>query len=117
MSFDDPFAGVEETPESPQKRPKRTKTGRFDQPMSITRREAYKATGTGKSAMHGRYYQLTTRLPLEVVDELRAWAGDLNMSQQDVQRYCIYRGLQALTQGERPEVEEVVIQKRLKRPD
>lgn len=39
------------------------------------------------------------------------------MAQQDLQRYCFYRGLQALEQGDRPEVEEVVVRKKLKPPE
>jgi hypothetical protein len=113
MSFDDPFAGVE-----PQKsQPGSRKKDKFDRPLDVSRRDAYKATGTGGSAMHGEYYQLTTRLPLEVVEQVREWASYLNMTQQDLQRYCFYRGLQALTEGERPEVEEVVVRKKLKPPE
>lgn len=116
MSFDDPFAGVE--PQQPAKPPaRRGKKNQFDQPLDISRRDAYKATGTGSSAMHGEYYQLTTRLPLDLVEQVRAWATDLRMTQQDLQRYCFYRGLQALLEGERPEVEEVIVRKKLKPPE
>lgn len=116
MSFDDPFADIE--PEKPKKpKPRRRKQEKFDRPLAVSRREASKATGSGGSAMHGDYYQLTTRLPIELVEEVREWAADLKMTQQDVQRYCFYRGLQALTEGERPEVEEVVVRKRLKPPE
>jgi hypothetical protein len=116
MSFDDPFAGVE--PQKPKKsQPRGGKKDKFDRPLEVSRREAYKATGTGGSAMHGEYYQLTTRLPLDVVEQVREWASYLKMTQQDLQRYCFYRGLQALTEGERPEVEEVVIRKKLKPPE
>lgn len=116
MSFDDPFAGVE--PQQLKKSQRRSgKKDKFDQPLDVSRRDAYKATGTGGSAMHGEYYQLTTRLPLDVVDQVREWAAGLKMSQQDLQRYCFYRGLQALADGERPEVEEVVVRKKLKPPE
>ena len=96
--------------------PRLTPANKFDQPLEVTRRDVYQATGTGKSVMHGQLYQLTTRLPLEVVEEIRQWAADLGMTQQDVQRYCFYRGLQALSTGERPEFEEVVIRRKLKPP-
>ncbi len=117
MAYDDPFADLE--PEAPKKpKPKRAgRKGKFDRPLEISRREVYKATGTGGSVMHGRQYQLTTRLPPEVVDQIRAWAADLGMTQQDLQRYCFYRGLQSLEEGERPEFEEVVVRKRLKPPE
>ncbi len=116
MSFDDPFAGVE--PQKPTKpTARRGKKIQFDQSLDISRRDAYKATGTGSSAMHGEYYQLTTRLPLDIVEQVRTWATELRMTQQDLQRYCFYRGLQALTEGERPEVEEVVVRKKLKPPE
>jgi hypothetical protein len=116
MSFDDPFAGVE--PQKPKPSPSGSrKKDKFDQPLSVSRRDAYKATGTGGSAMHGDYYQLTTRLTLEVVEQVREWATNLKMTQQDLQRYCFYRGLQALAEGERPEVEEVVVRKKLKPPE
>jgi hypothetical protein len=117
MSFEDPFANVD-TAASPSKKETKsqakTKKGQFDQPLSVSRRDAYKATGTGSSAMHGTHYQLTTRLPFEIVDELREWAAKMGMTQQDLQRYCFYRGLQALEEGERPEFEEVVVTKKLK---
>ena len=116
MSFDDPFAGVD--PQDPKKKkPRPTKKENFDRPLDVSRREAFKATGTGGSAMHGDYYQLTTRLPLDIVEEIRAWAASLNMTQQDVQRYCFYRGLIALGEGERPEFEEVVVRKKLIPPE
>ncbi|MFZ0543857.1 MAG: hypothetical protein WAM60_00370 [Candidatus Promineifilaceae bacterium] len=116
MSFDDPFANIE--PQKPKKsQPRSKKKDQFDRPLAVSRREAYKATGTGGSAMHGEYYQLTTRLPLELVDQIREWASGLNMTQQDLQRYCFYRGLQALDEGERPEFEEVVVRKKLKAPE
>lgn len=116
MSFDDPFAGLEEGQEKP-KRSRPTPLEKFEQPIDVSKRDVYKATGTGGSVMHGRLYQLTTRLPLEVVDEVRQWAADLGMTQQDVQRYCFYRGLQALGEGEQPEFEEVVVRRKLKLPD
>ncbi len=116
MSFDDPFAGIE--PQKPKKpQPRKRKQGEFDRSLNVSRRDAYKATGTGGSVMHGEYYQLTTRLPMDVVEQVREWAADLKMTQQDVQRYCFYRGLQALVEGERPEVEEVVVRKKLKPPE
>jgi hypothetical protein len=117
MSFNDPFANMGDEEEKSEKpRPRPTPANKFDQPLEVTRRDVYRATGTGKSVMHGQLYQLTTRLPLEVVEEIRQWAADLGMTQQDVQRYCFYRGLQALSNGERPEFEEVVIRRKLKPP-
>lgn len=116
MSYDDPFAGVE--PQQPKKASARSKKKEpYDRPIDVTRRDAYKATGTGGSAMHGEYYQLTTRLPLDVVEQVRTWASDLKMTQQDLQRYCFYRGLQALEEGETPEFEEVIVRKKLKPPE
>ena len=38
----------------------------------------------------------TTRIDPDVVEQLREWADRLNMTQQDLQRYCFYRGLEAL---------------------
>ena len=118
MSFEDPFANLDddqdEAPKKPRRRP--TPVDKFDQPLEVNRRDTYRATGTGGSVMHGQMYQLTTRLPLEVVDEIRQWASDLGMTQQDLQRYCFYRGLEALSDGERPEFEEVVVRRKLKPP-
>ncbi len=112
MSFKDPFAGLDNEP----KKPKKGKP-EFDRAIKgVSRRDAIMATGQGKSTHHGQYYQLTTRLPLELVDEIREWAATLQMTQQDLQRYCFYRGLEALKQGERPAVEEVVVRKRFVPP-
>ena len=119
MSFEDPFAGIEQ--KLPEKTVKKKKTpaktkSTFQAPLAVSRQDALKATGTGKGIMHGKLYQLTTRIPIDVVDELREWAAQLGMTQQDLQRYCFYRGLDALKTGERPEFEEVLIQRKLKRP-
>lgn len=118
MPFDDPFANLDpadaKPSAKPSAKPRPTPKGKFDKPLVVSRQEAYKATGSGGSVMHGRHYQLTSRLPMEIVDQLRDWAEKLGMSQQDLQRYCFYRGLQALEDGERPEFEEVVVRKRLK---
>lgn len=46
-------------------------------------------------------------LLLDIVEQVRTWATELRLTQQDLQRYCFYRGLQALTEGGRPEVEKV----------
>jgi hypothetical protein len=119
-SYDDPFSDLDASEqEDEQKKPKSRPTKRedFEQPIELQRRDAARATGRGESVYHGNYYQLTTRLPEGLVDEIRRWAADLNMTQQDVQRYCFYRGLEALEEGERPEFEEVVVQKKLKRPE
>jgi hypothetical protein len=119
MSFEDPFAGIESKPVEKKvggrKMPAK-KTDTFQAPLAVTRQDAIKATGVGKGIMHGKQYQLTTRIPIEVVDELREWAANLGMTQQDLQRYCFYRGLEALEAGERPEFEEVLVQRKLKRP-
>lgn len=122
MSFDDPFSALEPEEEKEKERKKPTprrasKKDRFERPIDVSRKDVYKATGTGGSVMHGNYYQLTTRIDPDVVEQLREWAVRLNMTQQDLQRYCFYRGLEALEEGERPEFEEVVVKKKLKRPD
>ena len=116
MTFKDPFANIEPS-KKPTSAENSRKKGEFDTAIKgVSRREASKATGRGKSTMHGKNYQLTTRVPLDLVDELREWAAELGMTQQDLQRYCFYRGLQALKEDERPEVEEVVIRKRFVPP-
>ena len=123
MSFDDPFSALEpeEEKEKEKKKPASrrasSKKDRFERPIDVSRKDVYKATGTGGSVMHGNYYQLTTRIDPDVVEQLREWADRLNMTQQDLQRYCFYRGLEALEEGERPEFEEVIVKKKLKRPD
>lgn len=122
--YGDPFEGMESEKdvesEKSETKPKRIprKKGVFDESIkNVSRKDAAKATGKGASTMHGEYYQLTTRLPMEVVEEIREWASDLGMTQQDLQRYCFYRGLQSLNDGERPEFEEVVIRRKLKSPN
>jgi len=119
MSFDDPFSGLDpsEEEEKPKSRRAPTKKERFERPIDVSRKDVYKATGAGGSVMHGNYYQLTTRIHPDVVEELRNWADRLNMTQQDLQRYCFYRGIEALEEGERPEFEEVIVKRKLTRPD
>ncbi len=118
MAFDDPFAGIESPKEKPSRlsSPRHEKGKQFEQPLDISKRDVYKATGTGGSVMHGNYYQLTTRLQMKFVEQIKEWASALNMTQQDLQRWCFYRGLQALEEGERPEFEEVIVQNKLKPP-
>lgn len=114
MSFDDPFATLQSEPEKKETPQSKSKKGKFDAPLTVSRREVYQATGTGQSAMHGTQYQLTTRVSFELLDELKEWATKLGMTQQDLQRYCFYRGIQSLEEGERPEFEDVVVTKKLK---
>lgn len=82
------------------------------QPASVR-----KATGRGKGR---KKYQLTTKIPGEIADDVMAaikhWADELAMYQNDVQVYALLRGLQALAEGERPEMEEVEVKKTPKLP-
>ncbi|MCP4425127.1 MAG: hypothetical protein GY803_11585 [Chloroflexi bacterium] len=56
---------------------------------------------------HGKYRQITMRLRPEVAREMEDWATRLNVSKAALQRYVIWRGLQALEDGERPETTRV----------
>ncbi len=116
MSFDDPFSTLQPTLEKKEAPRSKSKKDKFDAPLVVSRREVYQATGTGQSAMHGTQYQLTTRVSFELLDLLKEWAAKLGVTQQDLQRYCFYRGIQSLEEGERPEFEEVVVTKKLKQP-
>ena len=118
MGYNDPFADVEPTqPRRQQNRHSGRRDDGYDQPLDdVSRKDVAKATGTGGSVMHGTKYQLTTRIPLELLEAIREWAAFLETTQQDLQRYCFYRGLLALEEGERPEFEEVVVRKKLKPP-
>ena len=109
MSFDDPFANIEDEPKKGKKKPKK-KTD-FAQPLDVDKTAVNRATGRGKSIKHGSYVQMTFRIPEEDVESIKEWAKYLGMSQEDVKRYIVNRGLLALEQGEQPEYEVVEVRK------
>jgi hypothetical protein len=73
-----------------------------------------KATNA-QSVKHGRYKQLTFRLPHDHLDEISHWAKTLGVSQEDMKRWLVARGLKALSSGERP-LSETVTTKVIKLP-
>lgn len=86
-------------------------SGQFRDPTEELDRETVrKASGRDKSAMGRRQYSLTTRIPADVSDDVLAQVADyaegLNMYKNDVQLWCLLRGLQALESGEEPETEK-----------
>jgi len=60
-----------------------------------------KATNA-RSVKHGRYRQLTFRLDPEAIDDIRVWAERIGVSMEDMKRWLVARGVQALEKGERP---------------
>jgi hypothetical protein len=98
-------------------RKKRSSLLAFNRAVDISRDDANQAAG-GKRGLHGRKKQLTTRVPEKVHDELieniKHFADALGMYQNDVQLWALLRGIQALTQGEQPELERAVTKRSLK---
>lgn len=92
--------------------PTRPARGRaFDDGLSgATRRQAARASGR-RSATRGSYVQLTFRLPDEAVARIGRLATEAGVSQEDLKRWLVWRGLQAWDEGERPDVDAEVIRK------
>ena len=90
-------------PPTPPARPARNRT--FDDGLAgATRGQAARATGR-KSVARGQYVQLTFRLPEEFLTQISRRAAELGVTQEDMKRWLVWRGLQALDEGERPAVE------------
>jgi hypothetical protein len=68
------------------------------------RKETSKALGK-RSVMHGSYENFNFRLPPEHVSEIKQWADELDLTQADIKRWIVARGLLALRKGERPDLE------------
>lgn len=100
-----------------EKKPKSKKAALIDVPFEQEGVDEmiHKATDSGKSIKHGRYKQLTFRLPPDYLDEIARWAETLGVSQEDAKRWIVARGIQALNEGERP-VSEVVTTRIIKMP-
>lgn len=103
-----------------QQKPERKKHSNllaFNRAVDISRDDANQAAG-GKRGLHGRKKQLTTRIPekthADLIERIKYFADELGMYQNDVQLWAMLRGLEALADGERPELERAVIKRSLK---
>lgn len=92
--------------------PARSAHGRkFDDGLEgATRRQAARASGR-RSVARGQYVQLTFRLPEDAVARIGRMATDLGVTQEDLKRWLVWRGLQAWDDGERPEVDAEVVRR------
>lgn len=86
-------------------------SGQFRDPTEeLDRDTVRKASGRDKSTVGRRQYSLTTRIPADMSDDVLAqladYADKLNMYKNDVQLWCLLRGLEALAIGEEPETEK-----------
>lgn len=94
------------------------KKSKFGNAVSqATSQDANRAAG-GNAGMHGRKYQMTVRLEgetaIDVLNEIKRWADELGTFQDDVKRWCFMRGLEALRDGERPQVEQQPVKRKLR---
>ena len=89
----------------------------FKNAVDLTEEEVRGAT-TNQKSMHGRKKSLATRMPPDVYNEIMAairyWKAELQMTQNDIQLWCLLHGLGALADGVRPEVDEAEIIRPLK---
>jgi hypothetical protein len=97
------------------KRPKKREFG--NAVAQVTSQDVNRAAG-GNAGRHGKRYQMTVRLEgdaaLDILAEIRQWANELNTYQDDIKRWCFMRGLEALREGERPEVEQETVKRKLR---
>lgn len=89
------------------------KKGKFQSAIDTTRREARKASGTGKYVYHGENKQVTFRLPDEDADWIKAQSAEWNMTQSDLKRWIVrYMRYLVEQEGLRPETESVPTKKK-----
>lgn len=91
--------------------PPKKKTSRSDiqtgfggKPVDL-REKVHKAADTGHSKKHGRFVQFTMRLDEETVKEMKSRAQEIGITDTQMYRWVVDRGLKALADGERPEIE------------
>lgn len=91
---------------APKKRASRTdiQTGFGSKPADI-REKVHKAADTGHSKKHGRFVQFTMRLDEDVVRMIKTRSGQLGLTDTQMYRWIVDRGLKALDDGELPEIE------------
>lgn len=91
---------------APKRRASRSdiQTGFGDKPVDM-RDKVHKAADTGHSKKHGRFIQFTMRLDEATVDEIKTQAKELGLTDTQMYRWIVDRGLKALDEGERPEIE------------
>lgn len=67
-------------------------------------REQVDSAAERKSTRHGRFRQKTMRLEAGMLDEISEWADKVGLPVAQMERWLLARGMQALRNGERPEV-------------
>ena len=77
------------------------------------RRAAAKATGKKDGTWAGEYYRRSFPIHPDTLEEMATWSGKLGISQNDLVRWFIDHGLDALKKGERPAIEDVVVRRRI----
>lgn len=98
---------TEEPKDEKSKRGRHPKRSGYSNPVDAKARlEVAKAAGQGGDSIgNEKHKQLTFRLPWNWVDELEAWAHKLGISKEEMKRYLVRRGLDALRDGEKPKIE------------
>lgn len=114
LDFDTPAPIEQPEPVTP-KRGRKEKKPTYTNPVTAaTRLDVVKASGNGGTSVgNEKHKQLTFRVPWEWVDELEEWAERLGISKEEMKRYLVRRGLDALKAGERPKVKPVVVRNRV----
>jgi hypothetical protein len=79
----------------------------------ISATEAAKATGS--KSMAGQYKRYTVYLSPETIQHFKRMAKSLELSQAEAARWVFQYMLEEFDNGVRPEMEEVVVRRRLKR--
>ncbi|MBP8055095.1 MAG: hypothetical protein KA314_04605 [Chloroflexi bacterium] len=107
-------SGVKQTPpaEKPAKRGRtKSPSPQFDTPITASARlDVARASGHGGEHLgNEKHKQLTFRIPWEWVDEIEQWGNELGISKEEMKRYLVRRGLDALKSGDRPRVRPHVV--------
>ena len=74
------------------------------------------ARATGSKSMAGQYKRYTVYLAPEVIERFKRMSKDIGLSDAEAARWVFQYVLEEYANGLRPETEEVVIRRRLKRP-
>ena len=111
--FDDSLSFLNEV-EEPKATPKRKSAESFNTGLEqVSATQAARATGS--KSMAGQYKRFTLYLRPEDIEEFKRISGKIGLSQAETGRWFFQHMFKLFEQGTRPETEEVVVKRRLKR--
>lgn len=112
--FDDSLSFLNDVKEKPTVAQKRKSAESFNTGIeNVSASQAARATGS--KSMAGQYKRFTLYLLPEDIEEFKRIAGKIGLSQAETGRWFFQYMFTLFEQGTRPETEEVIVKRRLKR--